>query len=72
MVVSHQIKAYTATGVDFIRYLVAPRYKGSLASLLDDDDELYRCISEMLEGLRNNPILRGGMSEKTAVAPGKG
>ena len=34
MVVSHQIEAYTATGVDPIRYLVAPRYIGVTISLV--------------------------------------
>ena len=34
MVVSHQIEAYTATGVDPIRYLVAPRYIGVTLSMV--------------------------------------
>jgi phospholipid/cholesterol/gamma-HCH transport system permease protein len=34
MVVSHQIEAYKATGVDPIRYLVAPRYIGVTISLV--------------------------------------
>jgi phospholipid/cholesterol/gamma-HCH transport system permease protein len=34
MVVSHQIEAYTATGVDPIRYLVAPRFIGVTLSMV--------------------------------------
>jgi phospholipid/cholesterol/gamma-HCH transport system permease protein len=34
MVISHQVEAYTATGVDPIRYLVAPRYIGVTLSVV--------------------------------------